>query len=189
MNTVASLTPDSQLSPGTSGKEGRPRRDHRLGGRIRVLRLARAVVVGLAMVACPLSAVRAQLWDNNDYIVANTIGFVILDENFQFKRFINDFPITLTGWGSLDWFGNGDVMLGKRTTASAESFLRVRCDINGNCVYEGAYCHLVPEQRMPSSHRLMTGTCTLAVLATPTSERYELGWAPSTNPPSDTGAA
>lgn len=71
-----------------------------------------AVIGGLSSWACA----GAQLWDDNDYVVATGSEIVVLDQDFHFKAaqcFCG--PYYAGGnYGSLDWFGNGDLLVGLR---------------------------------------------------------------------------
>ena len=80
-------------------------------------RLTRAAVLGLALLVCLSSAVRAaDLWDDNDYLISDMADLVVLDENFHFKGStpVNQ-RISGATLGYLDWFANGDVILGYST--------------------------------------------------------------------------
>lgn len=67
-----------------------------------------------------------ELWDDNDYIIADFDALVILDENFNFKAVkstnVASEPDDLTGvgFGSLDWFANGDVLTSLRQFTTGE---------------------------------------------------------------------
>ena len=79
----------------------------------------------------PSTGVDAQIWDENDFVVSSSAAIVVLDENYQFKaaRCLCDGPLAAgPGYGSLDWFGNGDLLVGRRFDIVPGAF---RYDRNG----------------------------------------------------------
>ncbi|MCC7373745.1 MAG: HYR domain-containing protein [Verrucomicrobiales bacterium] len=93
----------------------------------RGLALVMAGAIGvLSSLTCP----GVQLWDEDDYVVATGSEIVVMDQNFQFKAaqcFCGPYYAG-GGYGSLDWFGNGDLLVGLRFDMIPIAF---RYDHNG----------------------------------------------------------
>ncbi len=94
----------------------------------------------------------AALWDNNDYVVSNLTGLVVLDENFNVKAVIHNTDIvSAAGQGLLDWCSNGDVMVGTAQISFALHGLRYNHEGRQVRVYSGSSSDLSTPGDMKAS--------------------------------------
>lgn len=100
--------------------------------KIKAYLLAPVLSLMLGSILSPPARGDGELWDDNDYIIADFDALVILDENFNFKAAQPTCgPICGHGFGSLDWFANGDVLTSLRDINSSPLGASLRYSRNG----------------------------------------------------------